>query len=142
VLIRPYDFTRVQVESLRRAAPTARPPPCSSLHCFESARWQHLKRGLEQFPRGPLLRADPQGRCAAALLFEDQLLVMKAKAVGSSRPPSLLNLSALSRSLLALLLESHACPTQLRVREEESGSVVSAQGNNLHTVWSRHRFRR
>ncbi|GAQ89308.1 Cleavage/polyadenylation specificity factor [Klebsormidium nitens] len=54
----------------------------SSLHCFESARWQHLKRGLEKFPRGPLVRADPQGRCAAALLYDDQLLVMKAKASG------------------------------------------------------------
>jgi hypothetical protein len=86
VLIRAYGLTRVQVDSLRTAAPTARPPPCSSLHCFESARWQHLKRGLEQFPRGPLVKADPQGRCAAALLFEDQLLVMKATAVGSSRP--------------------------------------------------------
>eukprot|EP00850_Spirogloea_muscicola_P016587 SM000135S27031 [mRNA] locus=s135:382502:389897:+ [translate_table: standard] len=40
--------------------------------------WQSLKRGHERFPRGPIARADPLGRCAAVLLFRCQLALFRA----------------------------------------------------------------
>ncbi|KAJ7555735.1 hypothetical protein O6H91_05G052500 [Diphasiastrum complanatum] len=54
----------------------------SSLHYFEGPDFQHLKRGREKFPRGPLVRSDPHGRCAGVLLYGCQLVLMKAAQVG------------------------------------------------------------
>ncbi|KAL3524193.1 hypothetical protein ACH5RR_017027 [Cinchona calisaya] len=50
----------------------------SSLHCFEGPDWQHLKRGRESFARGPIVKVDPQGRCAAVLVYGLQMVVLKA----------------------------------------------------------------
>jgi len=41
----------------------------SSMHCFEGPDWLHLKRGRESFAFGPVIKADPQGRCGAALFL-------------------------------------------------------------------------
>eukprot|EP00850_Spirogloea_muscicola_P019364 SM000189S04081 [mRNA] locus=s189:256703:264318:+ [translate_table: standard] len=51
---------------------------CLSLHYYEGDEWQSLKRGHERFPRGPIARADPLGRCAAVLLFRCQLALFRA----------------------------------------------------------------
>lgn len=56
----------------------------SSLHCFEGPEWSYLKRGREKFTRGPHVRADPLGRCAGVLLYDSQLVLMKAAQVGAS----------------------------------------------------------
>jgi hypothetical protein len=54
---------------------------CSSMHYFEGPDWQHLKRGSEKFPKGPLVRADPQGRCAGVLVYNSQIIMLKAAQV-------------------------------------------------------------
>lgn len=54
----------------------------SSMHYFEGPDWQYLKRGAEKFPRGPLLRGDPQGRCAGALVYDTQMIMLKAEQEG------------------------------------------------------------
>ena len=54
---------------------------CSSMHYFEGPDWQHLKRGAEKFPKGPLVRADPQGRCAGVLVYNSQIIMLKAAQV-------------------------------------------------------------
>ncbi|TVU13331.1 hypothetical protein EJB05_40381 [Eragrostis curvula] len=56
----------------------------SSMHCFEGTEWQHLKRGRESFAWGPIIKADPQGRCGAALIYEMQMTILKAAQVGHS----------------------------------------------------------
>ncbi|MCO5599663.1 hypothetical protein L7F22_053768 [Adiantum nelumboides] len=50
----------------------------SSMHYFEGLDWQHLKRGAEKFAKGPLVRADPQGRCGGALVYDTQMIILKA----------------------------------------------------------------
>ncbi|XP_027110442.2 cleavage and polyadenylation specificity factor subunit 1-like [Coffea arabica] len=50
----------------------------SSLHCFEGPDWHHLKRGRESFARGPLVKVDPQGRCAGVLVYGLQMVMLKA----------------------------------------------------------------
>ncbi|GBG62092.1 hypothetical protein CBR_g28568 [Chara braunii] len=50
----------------------------SSLHYYEGPEWVHLKGGREVFARGPILRADPQGRCAAMVVYGAQMIVFKA----------------------------------------------------------------
>uniref|UniRef100_A0A2P2M8B6 Uncharacterized protein MANES_06G138300 n=1 Tax=Rhizophora mucronata TaxID=61149 RepID=A0A2P2M8B6_RHIMU len=55
----------------------------SSMHCFEGPEWLHLKRGRESFARGPLMNADPQGRCSGILLYDLQMVILKAAQVGS-----------------------------------------------------------
>ncbi|CAA0830754.1 Cleavage and polyadenylation specificity factor subunit 1, partial [Striga hermonthica] len=50
----------------------------SSMHCFEGPNWLHLKRGRESFPRGPLVKVEPLGRCAAVLVYGLQMTVLKA----------------------------------------------------------------
>ena len=54
---------------------------CSSLHCFEGPEWLHLKRGREQFARGPLVKVDPQGRCGGVLVYDLQMIILKATQV-------------------------------------------------------------
>ena len=54
---------------------------CTSLHFYEGPEWSHLKRGRHSFPRGPVVRADPVGRCAGVLLFDNQLMLLKAAQV-------------------------------------------------------------
>ncbi|KAK3142943.1 hypothetical protein QOZ80_4BG0354660 [Eleusine coracana subsp. coracana] len=56
----------------------------SSMHCFEGPEWQHLKRGRESFAWGPIIKADPQGRCGAALVYGLQIIILKAAQVGQS----------------------------------------------------------
>jgi len=53
----------------------------SSLHYFEGPEWQYLKRGRERFARGPSVRADPLGRCAGVLVYNSQLVLLKAAQV-------------------------------------------------------------
>lgn len=53
----------------------------SSMHCFESPEWLYLKRGRESFARGPLVKADPQGRCAGVLVYDIQMIMLKAVQV-------------------------------------------------------------
>ncbi|KAA3455808.1 cleavage and polyadenylation specificity factor subunit 1 isoform X1 [Gossypium australe] len=55
----------------------------SSMHCFESPEWLHLKRGRESFARGPLVKADPQGRCSGVLVYGLQMIILKAAQAGS-----------------------------------------------------------
>ncbi|TYI63977.1 hypothetical protein E1A91_D09G054000v1 [Gossypium mustelinum] len=55
----------------------------SSMHCFEGPEWLHLKRGRESFARGPLVKADPQGRCSGVLVYGLQMIVLKAAQAGS-----------------------------------------------------------
>ncbi|KAL7147541.1 hypothetical protein ABFS83_06G114300 [Erythranthe nasuta] len=55
----------------------------SSMHCFEGPDWLHLKRGRECFPRGPLVKVDPLGRCAAVLIYGLQMIVLKAAEASS-----------------------------------------------------------
>lgn len=50
----------------------------SSMHCFEGPDWHYLKRGRESFSRGPILKADPLGRCCGALVYGLQMVIMKA----------------------------------------------------------------
>ncbi|KAJ1270311.1 hypothetical protein BS78_06G044200 [Paspalum vaginatum] len=56
----------------------------SSMHCFEGHEWLHLKRGRESFAWGPVVKADPQGRCGAALVYGLQMIILKAAQVGQS----------------------------------------------------------
>uniref|UniRef100_A0A0D9ZHW6 Cleavage/polyadenylation specificity factor A subunit C-terminal domain-containing protein n=1 Tax=Oryza glumipatula TaxID=40148 RepID=A0A0D9ZHW6_9ORYZ len=53
----------------------------SSMHCFEGPEWQHLKRGRESFAWGPVIKADPLGRCGAALAYGLQMIILKAAQV-------------------------------------------------------------
>ncbi|KAL1319206.1 hypothetical protein HN51_071507 [Arachis hypogaea] len=55
----------------------------SSLHCFEGPEWLHLKRGREQFANGPLVKVDPQGRCGGVLVYDLQMIILKATQAGS-----------------------------------------------------------
>ncbi|XP_058204748.1 cleavage and polyadenylation specificity factor subunit 1 isoform X2 [Rhododendron vialii] len=55
----------------------------SSMHCFEGPDWLHLKRGRESFTRGPLVKPDPQGRCAGVLVYGLQMIILKAAEAGS-----------------------------------------------------------
>ncbi|XP_010482502.1 PREDICTED: cleavage and polyadenylation specificity factor subunit 1-like [Camelina sativa] len=55
----------------------------TSMHCFEGPDWLHLKRGRESFPRGPLVKVDPQGRCGGVLVYGLQMIILKASQVGS-----------------------------------------------------------
>ncbi|KAL2334503.1 hypothetical protein Fmac_015716 [Flemingia macrophylla] len=55
----------------------------SSLHCFEGPEWLHLKRGREQFARGPVVKVDPQGRCGGVLIYDLQMLILKTTQAGS-----------------------------------------------------------
>ncbi|EPS64457.1 hypothetical protein M569_10324, partial [Genlisea aurea] len=50
----------------------------SSMHCFEGPEWLHLQRGSTYFPRGPVVRVDQLGRCAAVLVYNLQMIVLKA----------------------------------------------------------------
>ncbi|XP_065030175.1 cleavage and polyadenylation specificity factor subunit 1-like isoform X1 [Musa acuminata AAA Group] len=54
----------------------------SSMHCFEGPDWLYLKRGRESFARGPVVKADPLGRCSGALIYGLQMIVLKAAQVG------------------------------------------------------------
>lgn len=56
----------------------------SSMHCFEGPEWQHLKRGRESFAWGPVIKADPLGRCGAALIYGLQMTILKSAQVGHS----------------------------------------------------------
>lgn len=55
----------------------------SSLHCFEGPEWLHLKRGREQFARGPVAKVDPQGRCGGVLVYDLQMIILKTSQAGS-----------------------------------------------------------
>ncbi|XP_024046271.1 cleavage and polyadenylation specificity factor subunit 1 isoform X3 [Citrus clementina] len=55
----------------------------TSMHCFESPEWLHLKRGRESFARGPLVKVDPQGRCGGVLVYGLQMIILKASQGGS-----------------------------------------------------------
>ncbi|GAU48135.1 hypothetical protein TSUD_293750 [Trifolium subterraneum] len=55
----------------------------SSLHCFEGPEWLHLKRGREQFARGPVAKVDPQGRCGGVLVYDLQMIILKTTQAGS-----------------------------------------------------------
>lgn len=55
----------------------------SSMHCFEGPEWIHLKRGRESFARGPLVKVDPQGRCGGVLVYDLQMIILKAAQAGS-----------------------------------------------------------
>ncbi|XP_015877866.3 cleavage and polyadenylation specificity factor subunit 1 isoform X1 [Ziziphus jujuba] len=55
----------------------------SSMHCFEGPKWLHLKRGRESFARGPLVKVDPQGRCGGVLVYDFQMIILKAAQAGS-----------------------------------------------------------
>jgi cleavage and polyadenylation specificity factor subunit 1 len=55
----------------------------TSMHCFEGPDWLHLKRGRESFPRGPLVKVDPQGRCGGVLVYGLQMIILKTSQVGS-----------------------------------------------------------
>ncbi|XP_057859514.1 cleavage and polyadenylation specificity factor subunit 1 isoform X2 [Cryptomeria japonica] len=54
----------------------------SSMHYFEGPEWQYLKRGREKFARGPLVQAEPQGRCGGVLLYDSQMIILKAAQAG------------------------------------------------------------
>ncbi|CAM6094104.1 unnamed protein product [Calypogeia fissa] len=54
----------------------------SSMHYFEGPEWEHLKRGRERFALGPLIRAEPIGRCAGMLVYNCQMVVLRAAQVG------------------------------------------------------------
>ncbi|KAM5557150.1 cleavage and polyadenylation specificity factor subunit 1 [Rosa sericea] len=54
----------------------------SSMHCFEGPEWLHLRRGRESFARGPSVKVDPQGRCGGVLVFDLQLIILKAAQGG------------------------------------------------------------
>ncbi|KAL6004781.1 hypothetical protein ACLOJK_005337 [Asimina triloba] len=54
----------------------------SSMHCFEGPEWHYLKRGRESFARGPILKADPQGRCGGVLVYGLQMIILKAAQAG------------------------------------------------------------
>lgn len=56
----------------------------SSMHCFEGPDWRHLKRGRESFARGPLVKVDPQGRCGGVLVYDLQMIILKAAQAGSA----------------------------------------------------------
>ena len=51
------------------------------MHCFEGPEWNYLKRGRESYARGPIVKADPQGRCGGALVYDLQMVVLKAAQV-------------------------------------------------------------
>lgn len=51
------------------------------MHCFEGPEWLYLKRGRESFARGPLVKVDPQGRCAGVLVYGIQMIILKAAEV-------------------------------------------------------------
>ncbi|XP_059449657.1 cleavage and polyadenylation specificity factor subunit 1 isoform X2 [Corylus avellana] len=53
------------------------------MHCFEGPEWLHLKRGRESFARGPLVKVDPQGRCGVVLVYDLQMIILKAAQDGS-----------------------------------------------------------
>ncbi|GLU20961.1 hypothetical protein SLE2022_371330 [Rubroshorea leprosula] len=55
----------------------------SSMHCFEGPEWLHLKRGRELFARGPMVKVDPQGRCGGVLVYDLQMIILKAAQAGS-----------------------------------------------------------
>ncbi|KAF3433103.1 hypothetical protein FNV43_RR24205 [Rhamnella rubrinervis] len=55
----------------------------SSMHCFEGPEWLYLKRGRESFARGPLVKVDPQGRCGGVLVYDLQMIILKAAQAGS-----------------------------------------------------------
>uniref|UniRef100_A0A7N0U7D7 Cleavage and polyadenylation specificity factor subunit 1 n=1 Tax=Kalanchoe fedtschenkoi TaxID=63787 RepID=A0A7N0U7D7_KALFE len=44
--------------------------------------WVHLKRGRESFARGPVVKVDPQGRCAGVLVYGLQMIMLKAAQAG------------------------------------------------------------
>ncbi|KAL6131908.1 hypothetical protein ACLB2K_070281 [Fragaria x ananassa] len=54
----------------------------SSMHCFEGPEWLHLRRGRESFARGPSVKVDPQGRCGGVLVYDLQLIILKAAQGG------------------------------------------------------------
>jgi cleavage and polyadenylation specificity factor subunit 1 len=54
----------------------------SSMHCFEGPDWLHLKRGRESFERGPLVKVDPQGRCAGVVVYGFQMVILKSAEAG------------------------------------------------------------
>ncbi|PIA49934.1 hypothetical protein AQUCO_01300575v1 [Aquilegia coerulea] len=54
----------------------------SSMHCFEGPEWHYLKRGRESFARGPLVKVDPQGQCVGVLVYDLQMIVLKAAQSG------------------------------------------------------------
>lgn len=53
----------------------------SSMHCFEGPDWIHLRRGRESFATGPIVKVDPQGRCAGVLVYGLQIIMLKAAQV-------------------------------------------------------------
>jgi cleavage and polyadenylation specificity factor subunit 1 len=53
----------------------------SSMHCFEGPEWFHLKRVRESFARGPIIKADSQGRCGAVLVYGFQMIILEAAQV-------------------------------------------------------------
>ncbi|XP_020575291.1 cleavage and polyadenylation specificity factor subunit 1-like [Phalaenopsis equestris] len=54
----------------------------SSMHCFEGPDWHYLKRGRESFSSGPTMKVDPMGRCAGALVYGLQMVIMTAAQAG------------------------------------------------------------
>ncbi|XP_050221974.1 cleavage and polyadenylation specificity factor subunit 1 isoform X2 [Mercurialis annua] len=55
----------------------------SSMHCFEGPEWLYLKRGRESFARGPLVKVDPQGRCGGVLVYDLQMVILRAAQAAS-----------------------------------------------------------
>lgn len=51
------------------------------MHCFEGPEWNYLKRGRESFAHGPEVRTDSQGRCAAVLVYDLQMIILNASQV-------------------------------------------------------------
>ena len=69
---------------LSHICPCAR--PLSSLHYLEGPEWQARRRGRLSFPRPPLVRADRQVACAAALVLRCYLHVLaRAQQAGKVR---------------------------------------------------------
>ncbi|CAH8344573.1 unnamed protein product [Eruca vesicaria subsp. sativa] len=59
------------------------------MHCFEGPDWLHLIRGRESFPKGPLVKVDPQGRCGGVLVYSLQLIILKASQLEMMMPSPL-----------------------------------------------------
>uniref|UniRef100_A0A0D3FTF4 Cleavage/polyadenylation specificity factor A subunit N-terminal domain-containing protein n=1 Tax=Oryza barthii TaxID=65489 RepID=A0A0D3FTF4_9ORYZ len=99
----------------------------SSMHCFEGPEWQHLKRGRESFAWGPVIKADPLGRCGAALAYGLQMIILKAAQVILSLCWSYF----LSKSLHGLGNLPHDAYQLLAVPPPISGVLVIC-ANSIH----------
>lgn len=51
---------------------------CLLIHCFEYPEYQYLNRSRERFAMDLSVRADLVGRCASVLIYNSQLVTLKA----------------------------------------------------------------